>query len=35
VEFTEEGSDGGIFMELSVERGTPVAGDDGEMFTGD
>jgi hypothetical protein len=35
VKFTEEGSGGGIFVESDVERGTPVAGDDGEMFTGD
>jgi hypothetical protein len=33
--FTEEGSGGGIFMESGMERGTPVAGDNWEMFTGD
>jgi hypothetical protein len=33
VEFTEEGSSGDIFMESGLERGTPMAGDDGEMFT--
>jgi hypothetical protein len=35
MEFTREGSGGGIFMESSVERGTSVVGDAGEMFTGD
>jgi hypothetical protein len=35
VGFTEERRGGGIFVESDVERGTPVAGEDGEMFTGD